>query len=133
MLCTRNPSQLQLKGIEIVRREILARWPDYDVIVCASQAEDYLIRGQGRETVIFDLSVPRNVDPAVGALVYNIEQVHRLTEQKGSAEILELSEGYIWESVHQQSRIYQSKTQRGLESGERGSHPEYFPCRSQII
>lgn len=112
-LCTRDPSQVEIEGVRVVSRSVLSRWPEYDVIVCASKADDYLIRGNGnRSQVIFDLSVPRNVDPKVGALIYNIEEVNRLTEQKETAHALDRCETFIWENVLKLVRIYRFKTQR---------------------
>lgn len=122
-LCTRNPLQVQINGVRVVGRSALNRWQEFDVIVCASHADDYLISGQSdRNHVIFDLSVPRNVDPKVGALVYNIEQVNQLIEQKRSDQTVDLCDGYIWENVLKHIRLYRIKTQRVLESVEMGSH-----------
>jgi glutamyl-tRNA reductase len=122
-LCTQNPMQVWVKGARVVGRRVLSEWQEYDVIVCASKADDYLIRGEGREgQVIFDLSVPRNVDPKVGALVYNIEEVNRLIEEKEAAHSLEQCEAFIWENVVKLAQIYRIKTQRVLESVEMGSH-----------
>jgi glutamyl-tRNA reductase len=113
-LCTRNPMQVWIEGVRVVSRSVLSQWQEYDVIVCASKADDYLIRGEGRENqVIFDLSVPRNVDPKVGALVYNIEEVNRLIEQKGAAHSLEQCEAFIWENVIKLIRIYRLKEREG--------------------
>ncbi len=122
-LCTQNPMQVWVEGVRVVSRKVLSVWQEYDVIVCASKADDYLIRGEGREgQVIFDLSVPRNVDPNVGALVYNIEEVNMLIEQKEAAHSLEQCEAFIWENVVKLVRIYRIKTQRVPESVEMGSH-----------
>lgn len=116
-LCTRNPSQVEMDGVHVVNRSILSRWPEYDVIVCATKADEYLIRGTGRKTqVIFDLSVPRNVDPQVEALLYNIEEVNRLTEQKEAAHTLDGCEAFIWENVLKLAQIYRMKAQHVLES-----------------
>ena len=112
--------QVWVEGVRVVSRNVLAQWQEYDIIVCASKADDYLIRGEGRKSqvtqVIFDLSVPRNVDPKVGALVYNIEEVNRMIEQKEAAHSLEQCEAFIWENVVKLLRIYRIKTQRVLES-----------------
>ena len=120
-LCTR--CHVEMEGVRVFNRSILAQWQEYDVIVCASHADEYLIRGDGRNSqVLFDLSVPRNIDPKVGALVYNIEEVNRLIEQKPAEHTLEQSEAFIWENVLKLIHIYRIKTQRVLESVEMGSH-----------
>jgi glutamyl-tRNA reductase len=78
-LCTRHPEEVNLEGGTLCGREILNSWSDYDLIICASQSKKYLIEGEGRGGVVFDLSVPRNVDPSLkGVKLMNIEQIHEL-------------------------------------------------------
>jgi len=114
-LCTRSAPQLE--GIRICGRSELDYWQNYDVIVCASTANGYLITGQSdRSHTIFDLSVPRNVDPAVGAKLYNIDQ---LTLPK---EAPECGKALVWEEVVKLTRLYRLKTQHVLESVGMGSH-----------
>lgn len=108
-LCTKNPAAVRLEAVHVRNRSELDRWQEYDVIVCASKADGYLITGQSnRSHVIFDLSVPRNVDPEVGAKLYNIDQ---LIDQKGSGYHLERCEALVWENVIKLTRIYRLKTQ----------------------
>ncbi len=119
-LCTRDPTLVQLKGIDVCDRGVLKQWQEYDVIVCASKADGYLISGRGNgNSIIFDLSVPRNVDPEVGAQLYNIDQ---LVEQKRMTPRIERYEALIWENVAKLARFYRLKTQHGLESVGTGSH-----------
>jgi len=119
-LCTRDPFSLKLEGIHLRDRTVLDRWQEYDVIVCASKANGYLISGNGsKNQVIFDLSVPRNVDPNVGAKLYNIDQ---LIEQNEGALRLERCEAFLWENVLKLTRIYRSKTQHVADSAEMGLH-----------
>ncbi len=127
-LCTRSPSQVRLEGVEVCDRRALDRWSEYDVVVCASQADDFLIRGAGRgEQVIFDLSVPRNVDPEVGksAKLYNIDQLTGENPEGSRCESL------VWENVIRLARIYRTKTQRAQGIGERESRLLCSPCQSQ--
>lgn len=100
-------------------RSHLARWSEYDVVVCATQADEYLIRGKSEKTIVFDLSVPRNVDPEIDAVLYNIEEVSRFIEERQTPEELEW---LIRERVHRLTQIYALKTQRVLESVGMGSH-----------
>lgn len=67
--------------------EILSQWEEYDVIICASKAPECLIhpkRGT-KSCLIFDLGIPRNVDPLVGTLplvtLWNMEQLHKMIER----------------------------------------------------
>ena len=116
-LCTQNPTHVD--GAVLCDRAELANWQDYDLIVTASKAGDFLIKGRAlKKTLIFDLSVPRNVDPAVGntALLYNIEQVNQIIEQKRRAQksCLEKCDTLVWEHVLRLARIYREKTTRSV-------------------
>jgi glutamyl-tRNA reductase len=96
-------------------RSILEHWQAFDVIVCASKSEGYLIYGKGsQKNCIFDLSVPRNVDPEVGksAILYNIDQ---LTQQEKNTNYLEEWESLIWQNVVKLTRLYHAKTRHALE------------------
>jgi glutamyl-tRNA reductase len=121
VFCTRQPRE------GMVDRSVLNRWQEFNVIVCASTADGYLITGQGeRRHTLFDLSVPRNIDPEVGnvARLYNIDQLmpeeHRYLEQ---------CEALLWGQVLHLARIYRTKTQRALGNEGMGLHPECSPCR----
>ncbi len=107
-LCTSNPSEVILEGVALYSREVLHRWDTFDLIVCASKANGYLISGNtDKGTVLFDLSVPRNVDPNIGAKVYNIDQ---LISNKGEEPVLEQCEALIWDNIHRLSQIYRLKS-----------------------
>lgn len=110
-LCTRA-------GVEgAVDRDELRRWREYDWIICATKADGYLIRGNSdRRHLIFDLSVPRVVDPDVGATLYNIEEIHQWSEQKSIGHI----DAFVWENVVRLCQIYRAKTQHALEIAGRG-------------
>ncbi len=115
-LCTRDPTKVHVEQVHVVGRDVLRNWQHYDVIVCASKSDDYLISGNGNEDhVIFDLSVPRGVDPQTGARVYNIEELNQRIEQKRSMVHLEASEDFIWENVVRLTQIYRMKARIGLQ------------------
>lgn len=125
-LCTRNPSSVDLEGVHIHDRSILAKWQEYDLIVCASQANHFLITGTGdARHSIFDLSVPRNVDPAVGqtATLYNIDQLGR------DGARLEQCEALLLENVIRLTRLFRIKIRRAQGIGEKGLHLVCSPCR----
>ena len=70
-------------------REILTRWDDYSLIIAATCSPHYLIEPKkidSRPRLLFDLSVPRVINPAVGdlfqATLFNIEQIHHSTDEK---------------------------------------------------
>jgi glutamyl-tRNA reductase len=111
-LCTRSPERIAgAKG-----REILSRWQEYDLIVSAAKAEGYLIEGEGREKqLIFDLSVPRTVDPTIQkAALFNIEQIDQLIEKRRKGNIcqLEKCEALVEERVQCLARLYREKLER---------------------
>jgi glutamyl-tRNA reductase len=108
-LCTKNPWRVLLEGVRVYDRKILERWQEFDLVVCASQAEDYLIRGHGEKRhTLFDLSVPRNIDPAVGQIsrLYNIDQ---LGASKGNPQPLERWENLLMDNVGRLYYCYSKK------------------------
>lgn len=122
-LATRCPEKVDLEGIRVSDRAVLNRWQDYDVIVCAGSSDEYLIRGDGHERhVIFDLSVPRNVDPNVGVKLYNIEQLNKWIADQQNTSFLSEAESLIWQNVIRLSRIYRTKTRHVPEILGMGLH-----------
>jgi glutamyl-tRNA reductase len=125
-LCTRSPARVDLEGVHVYDRSVLSRWQEYDILVCASQAERFLIEGPSEKRhCIFDLSVPRNVDPEVGqvATLYNIDQ---LIERKKEAR-LDPCEELLWEHVVRLTHIYRAKIRRAQGIEETGLRLVYSP------
>lgn len=119
-LCTKFPENVRCEGISIVSRSALHNWQQYEIIVCATEAEEYLVTGIGTaHHTLFDLSVPRTIDPEVGnsAKLYNIDQ---FTAQE--IRPLHRYEKFIREEALKLARIYNLKTQRVPEIVEMGSH-----------
>lgn len=127
-LCTRTAAKVHWEGIRIGDRNLLNQWQDYEIIVCAAEADRYLIEGQTeKKAVIFDLSVPRNVNPNVNAKIYNIEEIHHwILKQQENGDLLEKDESIIWQNVIRLTKIYRAKklfkTQRVLDNAGMGSH-----------
>lgn len=116
-LVTRSSEPIRLEGVKVVDRSFLAHWQAYDVIVCGAKSEEYLIQGKGRDNqVIFDLSVPRNVDPKTEAKLYNIEQIHRWMQEQQTSENAFHGESLIWQNVIRLTKIFRVKTQRALDT-----------------
>lgn len=91
-LCTRYPGTEE--DCEVFGRGILSSWEKYNLIFCASQSAEYLVRpkeGRIEDCMIFDLSVPRNVDPQVanmqGVRLFNIDQLDCLLKERGRKEL----------------------------------------------
>lgn len=120
-LCTKSPSSVCLEGVRVTDRKILGYWQEYDWIVCASQSETYLLQGRSsNKHLIFDLSVPRNVDPQIalnpGVRLWNIEQINNQIEQKKqsySAYVTECEES-LKQNVLRLARLYRQKVLRAV-------------------
>jgi len=115
-LATRRPSEACMEGAVIKGRDLLESWADFDLIVCAAKSEEHLIRGRGAgHHLIFDLSVPRIVDPQIqGAMLWNIEQIDLLIERNRrlAKEGLDHGEACVQQYVHRLAKIYRAKNER---------------------
>jgi glutamyl-tRNA reductase len=75
-LASRFPAG-KVDGVVPVGWGAVERWHEYDVVVTASRA-GLIIQGPRptpRAPLLFDLAVPRNIDPAIDAPLYDIEQI----------------------------------------------------------
>lgn len=106
-LCT------QTEGFGFLNREVLTQWDQYDLIVAGTKAPHYLLHPKEmdlRPRLIFDLSVPRNVDPEIGRLenvkLYNIEELQNLVDQ---AKDLRRSHELLRENVQRLCFSYRRK------------------------
>jgi glutamyl-tRNA reductase len=114
---TQHPSN-SLDGCEVFGYEAIDTWPQYDWIICASAQDRFLIHGESSlRHAIFDLSVPRNVDPKLeeskGVLLVNIEQINQWIQQaksKNSGQMTILNE-IIRRETTRLAQIYWQKTQ----------------------
>lgn len=127
-LSTQNPMRVSLQGCFACDRSEIRRWRDYDLIISAAKSDQYLIEEtverignlrlqptHVRPQVIFDLSVPRNIDPSVGTLqnitLYNIEQINEWIDRKRAmhSDQLARSKALIWEGAVRLARAYRKK------------------------
>lgn len=115
-LCTKKPSQVRLEHAQVVDRLALNHWNAYDIIVAASKADQFLIQGKSSpHQIIFDLSVPRNVDPQVGGIIYNIEAIHAwIQKERSISDPIHMDE-MITENALKLVQMYRFKTQRRLQ------------------
>jgi len=116
-LCTQTPAAVHLSGCSPCNRSELSRWTEYDLIICAASSDRYLLSGASERThAIFDLSVPRNVDPQVAinekVALYNIEEMNEWMEQKRVLQNDQLifCNELIWQQTLLLSRAYRQKT-----------------------
>jgi glutamyl-tRNA reductase len=117
-LATQHPASV-LPSCLAVDREELGSWREYDLIICAASSDRYLISGSSdRRQAVFDLSVPRNVDPDLAGdklVLYNIEGVNKWMEQKQALQVEQLN--YCYELIVGQTlsfaRAYRKKVLSG--------------------
>ena len=113
--CTRKPESVEEQ--KVCGHDRLQDWNEYDLISCASDANDFLIQGTGKKKhLILDLSVPRNVDPQIkgeGISLFNIEQINSRIEKNKQwhHDKKEKAEMCLWENVERLSYLYQMKTE----------------------
>ncbi len=111
-LCTRsvNSAREMFKKEEItpLSWDNLSSWKDFPIVICGSNAPHCVVY-HGRESLstrlIFDLSIPRNVDPAISRhpqpLLFNIQQLSAMIERQQRKNLLEINraEDLIQQSV----------------------------------
>lgn len=130
-LCTRYPEKarelLDEGEIDLVDWSVLPRCLDWDVIICATQHQDYLLELKHSEAftysesrLIFDLSVPRNVDPRLAhhpdLYLFNMEQLSQIVDSERRRHLGEVdaAQSLVAQGVDRQLEIYQEKLTRKL-------------------
>lgn len=92
-LCTRVKEVEVPSCVELVDWGELKHWRAYDLVICATYHDAFVLKRGGdlreldRRTVVFDLGVPRNVDPELGSQqgidLYHLSQLEkRLSGQR---------------------------------------------------
>lgn len=122
-LCNRSletaKEQAKKYRLQAVNLTALVHWHKFDWIILATKCPHFLVQQQQKTqtpTLLIDLSVPRNVDPAIGICpgvsLFNIDQLNeRLKEQRQqSSELIKLAELQIADKVKQQIEIFNQKT-----------------------
>jgi len=116
---TQEPSNICWPGCTPLGYEAIDRWIAYDCIVCASAQDRFLIVAQPAfRHAIFDLSVPRNVDPEVGRqegiMLYNIEQINEWIQKTKSKHTgqLALAQEIVRKEVTWLARLYAERASK---------------------
>ncbi len=125
-LCTRSPqsaAEIATKDrLSLLSWEELSRWQEFPLVICASNAPHYIVKNplDGLKTrLVFDLSVPRNVDPLIAAhpqvTLLNMEELGSLIEtrqrknaleiDKAQAMILDSVQGYLYAFRQKEKRV----------------------------
>jgi glutamyl-tRNA reductase len=125
-LCTRSPQSARefvtTENLPLLDWSQLNRWGHYDAVVSASTHPTYLLSGDElqedlKTQLIFDLSVPRTVDPRLSShprmRLFNMESLGQLVKQKQGIDQTEVkkAEQIIWEGVECQVQIFHEKTE----------------------
>lgn len=113
-LCTQNPESFSLSDVQLVHRDALKDWRSYSLIISASKADRYLISGPGEKgKLLFDLSVPRNVDPFIGfsSQLYNMEQINAILKAHRKESAIHFSEAdqFVKSTAKRLAQIYRDK------------------------
>jgi glutamyl-tRNA reductase len=123
-LSTQNPSAVAIPGCRATGREELEHWQEYDLIICAAASDRYLLSGQGQGQLIFDVSVPRNVDPDIrGVTLYNIEALNRWIEERRALQFDKVEESLelLRQETIRAAQRYREKTVRCAASFGKGN------------
>jgi glutamyl-tRNA reductase len=95
-ICNRSKSNLEkiagMHSIKVLEWENLSAWNNYDWIILGTKCPEFLISkkdiqeiGHSQSKLMIDLSVPRNVDPAIAGknsaiTLLNIDQINQLLD-----------------------------------------------------
>lgn len=112
-LATRSLHAVNWLNEQVYSRDLLTGWQEYDLILAATHCDQFLIEGKGKGShLIFDLSVPRNVDPLIqGACLMNIEQITHWIRMQNSLTMksIHLAEHFVQERAKVLTDLYWKK------------------------
>ena len=121
-LCTRS-EKVPFPSIKLKEWESLDNWFDYDVVIAGTYHHEYILK-QNRaledlksQTVLFDLGVPRNIDPGLKSHpllhLYNIDELSQMTNRakKTSEKEIQLCETMVEKAVERQIELFHLKQQ----------------------
>jgi glutamyl-tRNA reductase len=84
----------EMNGEPVIFDDFVNRLPEAEIVICSTGAPDYLIRAdhilravearRNQPMLLVDISVPRNIDPAIGevdnAFLFNIDDLRSIAE-----------------------------------------------------
>lgn len=125
-LCTRSLLSAreisEKEELTLVPWDNLSSWQEYPLVICGSNAPQYLVDYPHaaflKTQLIFDLSVPRNVNPLLArspkTVLLNIQQLGAMIESKQEKNLQEINraESLILESVQRYHGSYCEKERR---------------------
>lgn len=117
VLCTRM-EKMDLPSVSIVDWAGLKDWHTFDVVICGTYHEEYVLEetsGNLSSTLLFDLSVPRNIHPDLGKhpqiSLYNIDQIGEIFQKRKGEKEIALCEDVIEKAVIRQMHLFKERRQ----------------------
>ncbi|MCB1115654.1 MAG: glutamyl-tRNA reductase [Chlamydiia bacterium] len=114
-LCTRMTGG-HLPHVSIVDWSALNSWGQFDAVICGTTHTRYVIEKAKKSispTLLFDLSIPRNIDPSLGSLpsikLYNIDQIGKIAQKKKGEKEIQLCETVIEKAVQRQMDLFKKR------------------------
>lgn len=124
-LCTRMRQVSIIPQIPVCGWEELIHWTQYDAIICGTNHDQYILDTVHlaryplkRKMILFDLSVPRNIDPKLSShpfiCLYNIDHLGNIIQKKkeNSQKEISLCENAIQQVVERQISLYYERRKR---------------------
>jgi len=116
-LCTRM-RQGEFSNLKVTHWDKLSEWDCYDVVICGTNHDSFVIDKPGKQledTLLFDLSVPRNINPSLAKhpklTLYNIDQIGEIARKKKDEKEILLCENVIEKAVERQMKLFKERRQ----------------------
>ena len=121
-ICTRNIKAFHPE-VKCMNWVELKYWDSYDIVICATYHDAFVLQNKKRSkntksrTLVFDLGVPRNVDPLLGkdqsVYLYHLSQLEKLLPDKNEKNTQELALCCLAldEIVNRQMRLFIKRRQ----------------------
>jgi glutamyl-tRNA reductase len=124
-LCTRSllsaKEMAEKEGMALMSWERLSSWQEYPLVICGSNAPHPIVDNPNEACatrLIFDLSVPRNVDPTLSRhphlVLLNMEELSALIERQQEKNLIEIhrAEMLILEGIQRHYHAFYQKEKR---------------------
>lgn len=118
-------------GVAVHDWSILPRWKEYDLVICGTTHSHFLLsyeetcRENVRTQLIFDLSVPRTIDPQLAKhprlALFNVEELGKLIDRQKGCDIdaLTHSEQMVWAQVQKHLELFRRKESFAIRSEQK--------------
>jgi glutamyl-tRNA reductase len=110
--------QGEFSNLKVTHWDKLSEWDCYDVVICGTNHDSFVIEKPGKQledTLLFDLSVPRNINPSLAKhpklKLYNIDQIGEIARKKKDEKEILLCENVIEKAVERQMKLFKERRQ----------------------